>query len=151
MIEDLPPPLTQHYELKRTLSPRESTKTTKSAPKKRSARKKLILPKEFDEEEGTSKSAPLPQTPKIPAVLLEDPSKNVIPKFKEWIDLQEKSAYNTLKKIQKERAKRQREEEELSKAKEPELEKDKLVHRDKRTNKPNQDCNNEARRTAGIK
>ena len=58
MIDKLPPLVTQQHELKKTLSPRGSTK---SAPEGRRARKqKLDLVEEFDEEEGTSN----PQTQK---------------------------------------------------------------------------------------
>ena len=139
MIDDLPPPLTQRYELKRALSPRGSTKTTKFAPKKRSIRHKLVLPKDSDDEEGTSRRVPLPQaSQKIPEILPEDPSENVIPKSREVVELQERSDYSALKKIQKERAKRLREEEGLSEEDEKDLEKDKLIHRDKRT-KPKED------------
>ena len=139
MIDDLPPPLTQRFELKRTLSPKGSTKTTKSAPEKRSAKHRLILADNFDDEEGTSERAPLIKpSKKVSQVLPEDPSENVIPKSKEAVELQERSDYSALKKIQKERAKRLREEESLSKEEEQELEKDKLIHRDKRT-KPKED------------
>lgn len=129
MIKELPPPITQQLELKKTLLPRGSTK---SAPERRKSKQKLIQVEESDEEEGTSKHEPQTHPmEEITEMFKEQVGKVGVPFSDKCKAMEQARDYNKLKAIQKECAKQDKEEE--AEEEEEEIKKWNLVHRDKRT------------------